>query len=385
MRFNLAEESFAMQASPSKARAEALESHSWSLVLEWLSKLYHPSPIPAFERNSFTLQALQSLMGENIAAERLRDLVYEAQIEELFTTTTTTTTNEKDKDKDTLSAQNDSTNTTTTTTKDPRNLLYRIRSSLSKPSRTALDSISEAAVIAGCSASSSSAGGSSRQNKTILQDLQSHITSLPIQLFKLETQLESIDDLISNLQGEIEQFQKSTSSTKNKSRTRSRRKDRSTTVPSGTGGGRSISSPPQTPTTLSTMTFPNDDDDEDEDDEDDRHYTTLHAETVQHQRETKQLTIKCAEYTERIASLERQASVSSSTTTNEPTLADVAEKQVLVTQKRKRVEHLGKKILQFHSLPPDLDASRTEVRRAQAELELLKNKRDDLFAQLGSS
>ncbi|KAL6246028.1 hypothetical protein RBB50_007181 [Rhinocladiella similis] len=375
MRFNLAEESFAMQASPSKARAEALESHSWSLVLDWLSTLYHPSPIPAFERNAFTLQALQSLMGENIAAERLRDLVHEAQVEEL----TTTEFGHED-----TSAQNES--SSTTTNDDPWALLSHVHSALSQPSRAALDGISNAAVLAGCSAGWS-------QN-TILQDLQSHIANLPVQTFALETQLASIDDLISTLQEEIRRLpsamstNRSQSQSQSSSQTQTQRNESSKSTPGGGLVSRSLSSPPQTPTTMSTMTIPNvdgeayDDDDDNDNDNDDRYQAALHAETVQHQRETKQLTLKCAEYTDRIAVLESASSTA--TAADEPTLADVAEKQVLIAQKRKQVEQLEKRILAFHNLPPDLDASRAEVQRAQVDLERLKSKRDDLFAQLGS-
>ncbi|KIW11042.1 hypothetical protein PV08_10341 [Exophiala spinifera] len=401
MRSNLAEDSFAMQASPSKARAVALESHSWSLVLDWLSTLYQPSPIPAFERNAFTLQALQSLMGENIAAERLRSLVHEAQLEEL-------TTNSGN--QDTTSAQNNNTDhhdnlrrISATTDDSWTTLLYEVQSCLPPPSRAALDSISDAAVLAGCCSSSSSSlcPSAAPSQNTVLQGLQSHITNLPVQTFRLETQLASIDGLISTLQGEIKRIQSTRSHKRSQSQSRPQRRNESAQSRSGGGGGSlSSSSPPRTPTTVSKMIFPNDDADDDDDEDDDGqdndgYHAALHAETVQHQRETKQLALKCAEYTDRIATLERHASPSSSSSTtpttatanvnaDQPTLSDVAEKQVLVAQKRKQLDHLKRRILAFHNLPPDLDASRAEVQRAQADLERLKNKRDDLFAQLAS-
>jgi len=93
--------------------------------------------------------------------------------------------------------------------------------------------------------------------------------------------------------------------------------------------------------------------------------------------------LKCAEYTDRIAALERQIS-SRNAGSDRPTLADVASKQTLIDQKKRQVETLEMKILEFHGLPPDIDASRAEVQRAQVELDELKRRREELFERLSS-
>ncbi|KAK5240967.1 hypothetical protein LTR40_013483, partial [Exophiala xenobiotica] len=92
----------------------------------------------------------------------------------------------------------------------------------------------------------------------------------------------------------------------------------------------------------------------------------------------------CAEYTDRIAGLERQASSRNASSDGRPTLADVAHKQTLIDQRRRQVETLETKILEFHGLPPDIAASRAEVQRAQGELDVLKRQRDEMFERLSS-
>jgi len=166
------------QASPSKARAEALEVHSWSLVMKWLSALYQPSPIPSFERNGTTLKALQSLMAENLAADKLRDLLFQAQLEELKVS----------QDCSSMPEENS-----------PDSLLRLLNSSLPQPAESALKSLASSAVLLGCTTSNT--------DESILDNLSTQILKMPHDTFELETQLSSINGLISDLQMEIVQLQ----------------------------------------------------------------------------------------------------------------------------------------------------------------------------------
>jgi HAUS augmin-like complex subunit 1 len=69
--------------SPSKARALASESASWTLVTNHLTSLFHPSPVPPFERNSATLSALLELIKANEDADAERRVVWDAMGEGL--------------------------------------------------------------------------------------------------------------------------------------------------------------------------------------------------------------------------------------------------------------------------------------------------------------
>ncbi|KIW50565.1 hypothetical protein PV05_09364 [Exophiala xenobiotica] len=336
-----------MQASPSKARAEALESHSWSLVLTWLSTLCHPSPIPSFERDATTLKALQKLMTENIAAEKWRDLLFLAQIEGL------------------AFHQQERLHHGTSSENEAESLLHLLALSLPASSKPSLDSLSASAVLLGCFHSAT-------LQTSILESLQSQILSLPGQTFALATHLSCIDSLNSNIREEISQFQRTLSGA---SSSIGQRRDRLVTDSDATS-----LSPPRTPI---TSTFPTDDNDDDGEVGIRESYSRLHAQTLRYQLETKQLMLKCAEYTDRIAALERQIS-SRNAGSDRPTLADVASKQTLIDQKKRQVETLEMKILEFHGLPPDIDASRAEVQRAQVELDELKRRREELFERLSS-
>jgi HAUS augmin-like complex subunit 1 len=67
--------------SPSKARLLAAESSSWTHVTTHLTRLFHPSPIPPFERNPATLAALLSLIKANEDADAGRRIVHDARSE----------------------------------------------------------------------------------------------------------------------------------------------------------------------------------------------------------------------------------------------------------------------------------------------------------------
>ncbi|EXJ94724.1 hypothetical protein A1O1_03121 [Capronia coronata CBS 617.96] len=380
-----------MQASPSKARAEALEAQSWSIVHSWLSDLYHPSPAPFVERNPETLKALQTLMTENIAADHVRALVRAAQKEEVTATTSIVTSHDQDlAASDKAEAEAESTH--------PQPLVYHLESSLSRQSKEALDSLAESAVLLGCPTTEST---------SIIQRLQSQILDLPRQTFALETQLSEIDALMADLRRQISRIQRilspSTSavsapfSSHGSSRSSARldssayssgpsSSSSSSSSSASASSSSSISAPtwtkasnpplglgptslPSSPSTSTTT---------------DAHAKLL-AETLQHQREIKQLALKCEEYQDRIASLERQLAASSAFHANgtQRSVAEALAKQDALQTKKAKISALETKIRAFHGLPPDLEASRAEVHRAQTELDALKVKRDALFERMG--
>ena len=107
----------------------------------------------------------------------------------------------------------------------------------------------------------------------------------------------------------------------------------------------------------------------------------VHMQTSQFNRDTKQISLKIMEYEDRVKGLQRQLADIDPDFSN---LHDVLEARSRVEARRTRVKELQSRFAAFHGLPPDVDASRNEVRRAMAELESLKSKRDGLFERMGA-
>lgn len=61
--------------SPSKARQQQAQAKDWVFVESWLSRKYYPKPVPTFERNEETLQALMTLVAFNERADEERELL----------------------------------------------------------------------------------------------------------------------------------------------------------------------------------------------------------------------------------------------------------------------------------------------------------------------
>lgn len=146
----------------------------------------------------------------------------------------------------------------------------------------------------------------------------------------------------------------------------------------------------------------------------------LDEQTATLNRETKHITRKKAEYTDRIQALTRQlakleksvSSSSSSSNSNsnstsqnpdqlaiatsiqnrstpytleqqfETQLSQIRILAIAVAARKSRVEELQDTIRGFEGLPPDLVRARTEVRRVQGLLEQLRGKREELFEML---
>ncbi|KAH0845836.1 hypothetical protein FOPE_12143 [Fonsecaea pedrosoi] len=339
-----------MQASPSKARAQALASHSWSIVSGWLARLYHPSPVPAFERNAATLQALQSLMAENIAADRVRELLFEAKVEELEAA-------EEEEERRTMGIGSHH---------DAIAIMSLLETSLAPAATTALESLASSVVVLGRASPSTSAS----TRASVLGDLPSRIVNIPRQTFAQESQLSAIETLTADLQTQVTRTKRDLAAlfAERTPPTSTRAQDDDPTSPTTPS-----SSPTQQHlrTTTRTTTDP----------------SHLHSLTLQHQRETKQLTLKSAEYRSRIDALEnhlaaltRSSPNSGPSSSTDPTV--LAAKQRSLAAKKKRLDELHDRIRQFHGLPPDIEVSRAEVRRAEGDLDRLRRRRDDLFEAL---
>lgn len=69
--------------SPSKARQQQAQAKDWGYVTTWLRKKYFPKPIPNFERNEETLQALLNLAAFNERADEEQELIERVEREAL--------------------------------------------------------------------------------------------------------------------------------------------------------------------------------------------------------------------------------------------------------------------------------------------------------------
>lgn len=114
---------------------------------------------------------------------------------------------------------------------------------------------------------------------------------------------------------------------------------------------------------------------------DDDQSEQLHAQTAQFNRDTKQINLKIMEYHDRTTSLERQLA---SLRTGSTSLEDVLNARARVEERGARVKALQERFAAFNGLPPDLEDSRNEVKRAMAELEILKQRREGLFERMGT-
>ncbi|RVX75182.1 hypothetical protein B0A52_00534 [Exophiala mesophila] len=228
-----------MQASPSKAKAHALETHSWSLVTSWLGETYHPQPVPPFERNAATLNALQILMTESLTANELRDLIFKSRSEQLIMAETRGTTG----DKHPLHGKSD--------------LVAILDDSLSQSAQSALDSMSRSRVLLGGKPSSC-------HSSRIIGALEGDMVALSRRIFDLEAQTQQVEDLISNLIDQLSHVE-------------------------GMINQHGIYTKENSPG-IGTDDFV-------------LEHPPLHSQILQHQREIKQLSLKADEYRNRLAGL----------------------------------------------------------------------------------
>jgi len=119
----------------------------------------------------------------------------------------------------------------------------------------------------------------------------------------------------------------------------------------------------------------------DENDIYDEQAEQIRAQTVQFNRDIKQINLKIMEYEDRVKGLERHLA---GPRTESADLQNVLEARQRVEERRASVAALQQRVAAFHGLPPELEASRNEVRRAMAELDALKKRREGLFERMGN-
>jgi HAUS augmin-like complex subunit 1 len=100
---------------------------------------------------------------------------------------------------------------------------------------------------------------------------------------------------------------------------------------------------------------------------------SLQRQTLEWNRNTKQLRSKIGEYTERLAGLEGKDS---------GLIEEVVRREKSVAELSERVEALEAQVQAFIGLPRDRDAARREVERVGKELVELQRKRDRMFEEL---
>lgn len=111
---------------------------------------------------------------------------------------------------------------------------------------------------------------------------------------------------------------------------------------------------------------------------------TLIAQTSQFNTSTKQLTLKIKEYRGRINGLNRTLELQRQPE-GDITIEDVQQRAEAVQQKQREVKELEARLSMYHGLPPVLEASREEVRRAQVELEEWRTRREAAFKRIGGA
>jgi septal ring factor EnvC (AmiA/AmiB activator) len=279
-------------------------------------------------------------MAGNIAADRLQELLVDARCEELANA-------EPDRRQRPGEER--------TTDNSGPSLLSLLEDSLSEAGNASLESLARSAVLLGCFSPSLSSSSPSPP-RSMNESLPARILDLSRQTFRLEDQISSIETLTSDLQAQTTQTLHDLSAVRARAAQLSNPED-------------TMDSRPSTPPHASSICPTTD-------------YSYLHAQTLQHQRETKQLQLKSAEYKARIDVLERLLSATGPASSNVPSTAALVSKQQILDEKKNRIAALEARFKEFHGLPPDIVASRREVNRLQTELETLKRRRDELFERI---
>ena len=204
-------------------------------------------------------------------------------------------------------------------------LLKDVQEALSPEAREALDSMAKASVKLGHIPTHSD--DASNITLTIAQKLQ----QLTLQLFDLQDQLHEISTLETRLEKELRVSRYAVTEIESTSRG------------------------PQAETELERVRM----------------------QTLQYVREAKQISVKMNEYQDRIMALAKHVEDQQGST-----IEDAKERELSLRRKREDVRRLEMSLVQFSGLPPDVNASREEVKRAQAELDRWKRKREEMFERM---
>ena len=204
-------------------------------------------------------------------------------------------------------------------------LLKHAESALSPEARNALDSIAQASVKLGYMPTHSD--DASNITLTIAQKLQ----QLTLQLFDLQNQLHEISTLKTRLEKELRVSRHAVTEIE------------------------------------STLRGP----------DAEAELVRVRMQTLQYVREAKQISVKMNEYQDRITALAKHVEDQQGRT-----IEDVKERELSLRRKREDVRKLEMSLGQFNGLPPDVNTSREEVKRAQAELDRWKRKREEMFERM---
>lgn len=325
-------------------------------------------------------------MAENTAADKLRRLLYDAQCEELEAAKKA----EVEAEARLGGAGDDGLGMESGRAREE--ILQVLESSLSHPASEALDSLASSAVLLGCSTATTAAATS------IGQVLRSEILRLSQETFALESRIRSLDEQVARFQT-TQPPEQGQQKVQEREREQAQHPQRRHLIPTSTSTStEATSSTLPRPASQSYNYFEPPDDlipastpsafastDTTDDPQSLPDTSTLHAQTQHHQRETKQLQLKAQEYNDRIATYQQDAKTNINPNAN-PTVSittHVAAKQQRLERQADEIKALETAVRAFHGLPPDVEASREEVRRATGELESLRRKRDGWFEKLG--
>ncbi|PVI06999.1 hypothetical protein DM02DRAFT_667131 [Periconia macrospinosa] len=115
---------------------------------------------------------------------------------------------------------------------------------------------------------------------------------------------------------------------------------------------------------------------------------TLQRQTTEQIRQTKHLRAKIREHEDRLMALQNsgRAAVTPASrgVSSAEAIADMLEQQNVLDGMREKVEALEREVDMYKGLPADKEAARREVAKLEVELDLLRRRRDDLFANLVS-
>lgn len=313
--------------SPSKAAQAASLSLAWSEITHFLTPLFHPHPIPVFERNPATLNALRQLFTYSSVQTDRNALLFRSRafaLQEL---------------QSALPTADESDSTSSITTDPSLPILLSIASSLPLEAQSALRTLSTLPVV--LDSISPATPLSMAISLTHLTRAESETAQQLARVESLHQQLKSeyalAQELLDKLRGE-------SGSTGSSSRE------------SSGPGGESGRAPFQTPSGLVTK-------------------------TGDWGRGTKQASAKIDEYRERTRRLEKSGNGKGGIAGG-TTLPELRVEERELRDLEARVRGLEGRVRGYEGLPPDKELALLEVERMRRELEGLVRKRDGIFEGL---
>lgn len=352
--------------SPSKAAQAASLSIAWSEVTHFLTPLFHPYPIPTFERNPATLNALLQLSSHSTAQTDRNALLAQTRaiaLRELqFSLPTTSTSDEQDDNSET--GNNNNNNNNNANNKD----IHRSTAAETDPALVVLASIASSLPPAALSALHTLSALAPALNALLPSTPDTMALSLA-QLTRAESetaqQLARVESLHQQLKSEHVLAQELLDKLRGESSSSATMT--SNTAPSGSGNGGQFQTP-----------------------------AGLMAKTGEWQRGSKQLGTKLGEYRERARRLEKSVGYSGPRgnhrhprgahgkggNTGSIGIPELRVEERELRDLEARVRGLEGRVRGFEGLPPDKEMALLEVERMRRELEGLVRKRDGMFEGL---